>query len=201
MFHYDGPIYHFLEKISDVTMLHLIWFLCSLPIITLGATTTALYGVALARKEGNTAPVVGLYLSYFRKHWKRGTEMMILLCMSVILILINLYYWNYIGSGMIATIMGMLCTALLVPIGFVMIYGFASLIIYEDLSVIQVIKKSLYTAYAHPFSTVKLVLFWMLAIWFNLSTLFANVLFLLVGFGFFVRGFLARTLHKTLCDT
>lgn len=198
MFQYDGPIYNFLVKISDVTLLHLIWFLCSLPIATIGASTTALYGVVLARKEGNTESVVGLYLKYFFKHWRRGTELMVLLGVAMCFILVNLYYWNYIATGVIATLMGMICTALLVPLGLVMIYGFASLSIHETLSVIQIMKQSLYTAYAHPFSTIKLIFFWLLAIWFNLSTLFANVLFLLVGFGFFVQGFLSHTLYKTL---
>ncbi|MDA3732721.1 YesL family protein [Niameybacter massiliensis] len=198
MFNYDGPIYIFLKKVSDVTVLHLIWLLCSLPIITLGASTTALYGVALARKGGNEDSVVTLYLSYFRKHWKRGTGMMMILSVSLVVLLINLYYWNYVVRGDISTSMAILCTALLVPVGLLAIYGFAALTVYEDLSAMKIIQKSLYIAYAHPFSTLKLIIFWLLAIWFNLSTLFANVLFLSIGVAPFIQGFLARTLYRTL---
>lgn len=198
MFDYDGPIYIFLKRVSDVTLLHLIWFFTSIPIVTLGATTTALYGVAVARKAGNTDEVIPLYLEYLKKHWKKGTIFFALLVAALCVLLSNMYYWNYVVKGEFASLMAVLCTALLVPLGLIAMYGFAAITTYESLSVIEIIKKSLFVAYAHPFSSLKLVLFWGLAIWFNLATMYANVLFIMIGFGPFVQVFLARTLQKNL---
>lgn len=45
MFGIDSKFYEVVSKIADLVILNLIFVLCSLPIITIGASTTALYGV------------------------------------------------------------------------------------------------------------------------------------------------------------
>lgn len=42
-----GPVWNFFNAITDVLLLSLLWCLCSLPLITLGASTTALYDAAV----------------------------------------------------------------------------------------------------------------------------------------------------------
>lgn len=43
LFRYKGTLWHVLNNITDVLGLSLLWALCSLPLITFGAATTALY--------------------------------------------------------------------------------------------------------------------------------------------------------------
>lgn len=50
MFGIDSKFYEVVSKIADLVILNLIFVLCSLPIITIGASTTALYGVT--KKDG-----------------------------------------------------------------------------------------------------------------------------------------------------
>lgn len=53
LFDYDGVVNRTINKIIDALILNLLWFLFSLPIITAGASTTALYYTAnkVLRKE------------------------------------------------------------------------------------------------------------------------------------------------------
>lgn len=43
----DSGIMRVLSKICDIVCLNVLWLVCSLPIITIGASTTALYTVML----------------------------------------------------------------------------------------------------------------------------------------------------------
>lgn len=58
-----GPVWNFLNTITDALALSLIWCFCSLPLITLGAATTALYDAAV---HGIRYREAGLYHRFFR---------------------------------------------------------------------------------------------------------------------------------------
>ena len=46
-FNYDNPVWRFIGKFFDVMVLNLLWVICSIPIFTIGASTTAVYYVTL----------------------------------------------------------------------------------------------------------------------------------------------------------
>ena len=50
LFSLDGKLFHILSRIADLILLNVLWLLSSLPIITIGASTTALYYVMLKTK-------------------------------------------------------------------------------------------------------------------------------------------------------
>ena len=65
-----GPVWNFCNTITDVLLLSLLWCGCSLPLITLGASTTALYDAAV---HGIRYREPGLYRRFFRtfrREWK-----------------------------------------------------------------------------------------------------------------------------------
>ena len=51
MFGIDSKFYEVVSKIADLVVVNLLFVLCSLPIITIGASTTALYGVTKKMAE------------------------------------------------------------------------------------------------------------------------------------------------------
>ena len=46
-FSYESRFSQLLLKLCNACMLNVLWFLCSLPIVTMGAATTALYYACL----------------------------------------------------------------------------------------------------------------------------------------------------------
>lgn len=65
-----GPVWNFCNTITDVLLLSLLWCGCSLPLITLCASTTALYDAAV---HGIRYREPGLYRRFFRtfrREWK-----------------------------------------------------------------------------------------------------------------------------------
>ena len=47
IFNYDNPIWRFIGKFCDVMILNVLWLVCFIPVVTVGAATTAVYYVTL----------------------------------------------------------------------------------------------------------------------------------------------------------
>lgn len=72
IFHVDNVVFRFFQTIGYIWWLHVLWLLCSLPVITLGASTTALcYScMKLHRKEGY---VTRNFFRSFRENFGQST--------------------------------------------------------------------------------------------------------------------------------
>lgn len=197
MFEYDGPLYKVLTRVSDVVILHLLWLVTSLPLVTLGASLSALYSVSIAHKLGNDAPVSMLYFAAFRDKWKRASLLFAALLLSGALLILNLYFWNYVASGFMARIAAVLTLIFCVFWSLIFMYGFAA-VGYTELNFKAVVIGSLGVAYARPGRTLYLGLCWAVFILLNCVNLYVNAMSLCIGFGVFVHAFLARTLILVL---
>ncbi len=197
MFEYDGPLYKVLTRVSNVAILHLLWLATSLPLVTLGASLSALYSVSIAHKLGDDTPVSALYFAAFRNKWRRASLLFAVLLLSGALLALNLYFWNYVATGFVARVAAVLTLVLCVLWGLVFIYGFAA-VGYTGLGIKAVVIGSLGVAYARPGRTLYLGLCWAAFILLNCVNLYANTMSLCIGFGVFVHAFLARTLVLVL---
>ena len=71
-FAYDAPLSRVLNRIGDLISLSLLWLAASLPVVTAGAATTALYQVTLQIHSGGRYTVTGFWTA-FRQHFRRAT--------------------------------------------------------------------------------------------------------------------------------
>ena len=47
IFNYVNPVWRFIGKLGDLIILNILWIVCSIPVFTAGASTTAVYYVTL----------------------------------------------------------------------------------------------------------------------------------------------------------
>ena len=47
IFNYDNGFWRFMGKLWDALVLNILWVVCCIPLVTVGAATTAVYYVAL----------------------------------------------------------------------------------------------------------------------------------------------------------
>ena len=68
LFDYDSKLFQLLLRVSDLVALSLLWLLCSLPVITIGASTSALYYTAmkLVRQRGNST--ISMFFHAFKEN-------------------------------------------------------------------------------------------------------------------------------------
>lgn len=86
MFGPDSKIYQFLEKIWQLFLLNLLCLLCCLPVVTAGASITALYYVSLKMARGDGVHIIRDFFHSFRQNLLQGTGItLILLAVGVFL--------------------------------------------------------------------------------------------------------------------
>lgn len=79
LFSIDSKLFSFLSRVTDLIILSVLWMLCSIPIITIGVSTTALYYVTLkiARKED--VHIFRMFFSAIKENFKQGISITCLL--------------------------------------------------------------------------------------------------------------------------
>lgn len=73
IFNPDNFFWKCFDKMADVVGLSLLWFLCSLPVVTIPAASTALYDCAVRCVRGGDPFVYGRFFRTFRREFKLVT--------------------------------------------------------------------------------------------------------------------------------
>ena len=85
-FNYDNPVWRFIGKLGDLILLNILWIVCSIPVFTIGASTTAVYYVTLklVRDEGDST--IRSFFHSFKGNFRQATAIwMILLAAGIVL--------------------------------------------------------------------------------------------------------------------
>ena len=82
----DGPVMRLINKIVYSVYLNILWFICCIPIVTIGASTTALFYVTLKIAKNEEGNLTKAFFHSFKENLKQGTVIwLILLCLGIIL--------------------------------------------------------------------------------------------------------------------
>ncbi len=99
LFSADGVVLSFLNKVLNILLLGILWLIFSLPIITIGASTTAFYSVLFKISKGSEGYISKQFFEAFRKDFKQST--VVFLINSVVFILLYLDFYiclNFFNS-------------------------------------------------------------------------------------------------------
>ena len=78
-FSYESKFSQLLLKLCNACYLNLLWFVCSIPIITIGASTTALYYVSLKLVRDEDSHVGAQFFRSFRENFRQATVIWLIL--------------------------------------------------------------------------------------------------------------------------
>lgn len=127
---YDSKFSQILIKVSNACWLNLLWFVCSIPIFTVGAATAALYDVTLRLAREEEPPITAQFFRAFRENFRQATVLwLILLALGLLLgadgyILYHLYRAASGVMGVVWTLMLALIIASAIAYVIVLIYVF-----------------------------------------------------------------------------
>lgn len=126
----DTFLTRILSRLIDCILLSILWFLTSLPIVTIGASTTAAYGVALELAFGERPAIVSGYFSAFKKNFLRSTAVFLVLTATGLFI--GLDFWSVLHW---ATPFQFALEVLILSVGFLYLilaaHAFPALAFYE----------------------------------------------------------------------
>lgn len=115
LFNYDNPVWRFIGKFFDVMILNLLWVLCSIPIVTIGASTTAVYYVTLKLVRDENDSTVKAFFKSFKENFKQATAIWLILLAVGCLIGFDIYFFLHVEPSTFRTVM----TAVLLAFGFI----------------------------------------------------------------------------------
>lgn len=79
LFDIDGPALRFVTKIAYCVYLNILWFICCLPLFTVGASTTALFYVTLKIVKNEEGGLTRSFFGAFQKNFRQATIIWLIL--------------------------------------------------------------------------------------------------------------------------
>lgn len=98
-FNYDNPVWRFIGKFWDVILLSVLWTVCSLPIVTIGASTTAMYYVTLKLVRDEDGYTIRSFFKSFRENFKQSTIIWLIFLAVGIILGVDLYFFIRMFDG------------------------------------------------------------------------------------------------------
>ncbi len=95
----NSPVIAFLNKMTDLILLNILWIICCIPVVTAGAATTAAYYVSITSIRCGDGYVVKRFFTSFRKNFCQITPVWIGILISGFILAADMLFWYRLGSG------------------------------------------------------------------------------------------------------
>ena len=111
LFNYDNPVWRFIGKLGDLILLNLLWTVCSIPVITIGASTTAVYYVTLKMVRDENDSTVRSFFHSFKDNFKQATAIWAIFLAVGLILAFDIWFF-VTGQAPVPGIAGNLMTAI-----------------------------------------------------------------------------------------
>ena len=172
----ESPLYKFMSRLTDIIKLNFLWLLCSIPVVTMGASTVAAFSITLKMVEDEEGYVARKFFHEFKENLKKGSVIGIIQCIAMYAIYLDFQLAGAVeGSSTMFTVIGVIASFL----AFMhLIYAYALLARYEN-TIINTMRNSHSICIRYFKKTIGLflvlVLEFVVFLW-NFSTLFLAIL-------------------------
>ena len=96
LFNYDNPIWRFVGRIWDLFILNLLWVLCSLPIVTFGASTTAMYYCTMKiARDRDSGGVLSMFFHSFKDNLLQSTIIWVIMAFVGGILLFDIRFFSF----------------------------------------------------------------------------------------------------------
>lgn len=92
LFNPDNKFFTFMSRVADLMILNIICIICCLPIVTAGASITAMYYVTLKMARNEESYIVKGFFHSFRQNLKQGVIIHLIMLAVGILLAFDLYF-------------------------------------------------------------------------------------------------------------
>ena len=165
LFRMDSPLMRFLTKIADLMVLNILFCVTSIPLITIGASWTALYSVTLKMVRDEEGSVSRSYFRSFRQNFRQATLLWLGVLVVLALLVLDIRVLNGMAGG---TAPGLLRVGVLALLGIMVLqYLFPSLARFEA-SLADTLKNACMMALAHLPKTALMTAAVVGAVWITL---------------------------------
>lgn len=127
----DNGFFRAMGRLADLMLLNIIFIIFSLPIFTIGASTTALYYVTLHMAANEEGYVFRSFLKSFRQNFKQATIIWLIMLFAGCILGLDMYILNRANTSL-STVMLVMISATSILYLMVLIYVFPLLSRFEN---------------------------------------------------------------------
>lgn len=99
LFDMDNPVWKYLGKIWDAIWLTILWLVCSLPVITIGASSTAASYVALKVMKDEEGSLTKQFFYSFKQNFKQATIIWLVALLFTIVLGVNFWFYYQLNNA------------------------------------------------------------------------------------------------------
>lgn len=152
----DSASFQKLSRVTDLIILNLLWLLCSLPIITMGASTAALYACTMKMVRQREGGVCAMFFGAFRQNLKQGCILTVLFLAVAAFLSVDIQLCQYVDNVLRPTLV-LILVLLAVACAAVFSYVFALVAQFEN-TIWNTLKNARALARNHPGKSLVMLL-------------------------------------------
>lgn len=171
-FNPDSSIMRFITKVASSVYLNILWFICSLPVVTIGASTTALFYVTLKMSKNEEGNITAAFFRSFKENFKQSTKIwLILLAAGIVFALDGYVFYHMRFENMFWTIGAAVFLVALAAYAIILMYIFPLMARFDN-TIFAMFKNSIFIGMRFLICTVLMavIYFAMLFVVINIFT-------------------------------
>lgn len=176
----DSPVIAFLNKLTDLVLLNVLWLICSIPVITIGASTTAMYYVSITSIRCGDGYVARRFFKSFKESFRQVTPLWLVMVMCGILFTGDMIFWSRVEGtiGKVMLVISIVVVIMLLMIGIWIFPVFAKL----EGTRRNLLKNAAAFAIGYLPYTAIVIVITAVVVYANLVSVVANSIMLFIGF-------------------
>ncbi len=118
-FNLDSPFVQFMNRVADLMWLNILFLLCCIPVVTVGASVTAMYYVTLKMVRNEESYITKLFFKSFKQNFLQATAIWIIFITAGFLLFVDYRILSgqmglNIDNGSVRTVMQVLLIAVFI---------------------------------------------------------------------------------------
>lgn len=171
-FSVDSPFYKFMQRLWDILQVNFFWVICSILIVTIGASTAAAFKVCLHMVDDEEGYIAREFFKGFKENWKQGTVLGLVSLIAVYAVYLDIQLFNAVEDNPMIFLIAAILSGILFVV--CLLYAFPLMARYQN-TLWKIFRNSfeICRRYAGRTLVLILVLAVELIVWFfNRTTLF-----------------------------
>lgn len=159
MFNIEGRFFGVLSRLGDLVILNILFLVCCIPVVTVGASVSALYTITRKMTEDKEGYIFNSFFKAFKENFRQSTIMWLILLVCALVISADLYICsNFMKEGLVQTFAKSFMLLALLLVFFMILYTLTLQCTFEN-TVWNTLKNALLISLGHaPWSILMIVL-------------------------------------------
>lgn len=186
LFRYDNKFFQTLGRATDIVILNVLFILSCIPIITIGASVTATYSVAMKMANDEEGYVLRTFIRNFKENFKTSTIIWIFMIIVGGVLILDFNISNIISNQTLSKVLQFILTLVSIMYVFVFTYVFPIISKFDNTIKNTIINSILISIQNLPYTIVMVILNLLpiiLLYWFSSFWGYILFFYLIIGYG------------------